>query len=89
MHVEFMTQLKAVAGCDGMEIECDGPMPVSQVLGHVHNRFDLLKSMLLDDKGIRHGWLMVGVDGVIVPRGEDPDVPPGSTVLLGTPIAGG
>jgi hypothetical protein len=89
MHVEFMTQLKAVAGCDGMEIECDASLSVSQVLEHVLGRFGALEPMLLDDKGIRHGWLMVGVDGVIVTRGEDPEVPPGSTVLLATPISGG
>jgi len=89
MHVEFMTQLKAAAGCDGMEIECDDPMPVSRVLELVRGRFDALGPMLFDDQGIRHGWLMVGIDSAIVPRGSDPDVQPGSEVLLATPISGG
>ena len=89
IKVDLATQLKAAAQCDGLEIECNTPMSVSNLLQAVIDRHGELQSMLLDDSGVRHGWLMVSVDDAMVARGSDPDVQPGSTVLLCTPISGG
>jgi hypothetical protein len=89
IEVELMTQIKAAAGCSGLEIECGAPMPVSSVLAKVVERCSVLEPLLLDETGVRRGWLMVSIDGAMVARGSDPPVRPGSTVLLGTPISGG
>ena len=87
--IEFMTQVKAVTGCALTTLETDGAMQVSAVLGAVIDRFPLARPLLLDEAGARHGWLMVSLDDVLIPRDHDPDVPPGATVLLATPISGG
>ena len=89
IEVELMTQIKAAAGCSGLEIECGAPMPVSCVLAKVVERCSVLEPLLFDETGVRRGWLMVSIDGAMVARGSDPPVQPGSTVLLGTPISGG
>lgn len=89
IEVELMTQIKAAAGCSALEIECGAPIPVSCVLKKVVERCSALESLLLDESGVRRGWLMITIDGAMVARGSDPPVSPGSTLLLGTPIAGG
>jgi molybdopterin converting factor small subunit len=87
--VEFMTQVKAEAGCARMDLDASRAMPVSSVLGAVIERMPTLQSLLVDEEGCRHGWLMVSIDDVLIPRDHDPEVPLGSRVLLATPISGG
>jgi hypothetical protein len=89
IEVNLLTQLKAAAKCSRFEIECNAAMPVSRVLSITVERYKALGPLIFNDDGEAHGWLLIGVNEAMVARGNDPDVQPGSNVLLGTPISGG
>ena len=89
IEVNLLTQLKAAAGCGRFEIECNAAMPISSVLCVAVDRYKELGPLIFNDDGIAHGWLMIGINEAMVARGSDPEVQPGSSVLLGTPISGG
>lgn len=87
--IEFLTQLKAAAGCDGMDVDTGDPIAVSALLERIAREHSSVRTMLLDDDGRPWGWLMIAIDGAMVARGSDPPVSPGSTLVIGTPVSGG
>ena len=89
IEIEFLTQLRASAGCDGMRLDSTEAMTVSTVIVQVIEAHPVLRALLVDEAGSRHGWLMIGVNDAMVARGSDPPIAPGSTVVLGTPVSGG
>ena len=89
IQVSLLTQLKAAAECSHFDIPCDTAMPLSSVLAFTVERYKELRPLIFNDDDTAHGWLMISVNDAIVARGSDPEVQPGSSVLVGTPISGG
>ena len=87
--IELLTQLRAAAGQDALQISCEGGTTVSALLSDVADAVPSIRDLLLDGDGVRHGWLMISIDDALVARGSDPPVQCGCTVVLVSPVAGG
>ncbi len=88
IKVELLTQLKAAAGQPGLTRDC-ADVTLSQVSSVVAEALPETGPLMLSESGGRHAWLLASVDDIVVAVQDDPVVPAGATVLLGTPISGG
>lgn len=88
--VEFLAQLRDAAGTARMSLDCEPACTVQElVLRLAAENGGALGQLLLDDQGRLAPTILLALDGRALRWEETTELRDSSTVLLGTPVAGG
>ena len=93
LTLEWMSQLRVAAGTALQVLDCPDGVQLTEALEQAiaelpKDRCEALRPLVLVD-GQRVSALLVALDGVQVLTDGNPELRPGSTLVLSSPIAGG
>ncbi|HJM57887.1 MAG TPA: hypothetical protein QF446_11235 [Planctomycetota bacterium] len=93
LTLEWMSQLRVAAGTALQVLDCPDGVQLTEALEQAiaalpDDRSEALRPLVLVD-GRRVSALLVALDGVQVLTDGNPELRPGSTLVLSSPIAGG
>ena len=90
LHVKFESQLRRLAGFDGMSLDLQASCSLEQIVRQVAKEgTEPLRNALLDEQQSLRASILIFLDNELVSHGQSLDLKDGSELTVTTLISGG